>query len=194
MAWVVAALALAGCSAAVGGGGAVMLVVVLGASLYACVADPQPTPEPDPDGGMTDAQVREAGASDATVDARVRPDMGEGTWDVCCDNGTVSTCFCPAGTACNYGWFQDCGDGVCAYDQCDDAAVPDAEVVDAAVPDAEPLDAGQADAADMGGTWEPCCQGGIVESCYCPAGAECNYGWFEDCGEGTCTGPGQMCP
>jgi len=33
------------------------------------------------------------------------------------------------------------------------------------------------DRPDLGpGEWEPCCVDGVIEVCFCPAGAVCNYG------------------
>lgn len=39
-----------------------------------------------------------------------------GAWEPCCDDatGTISSCFCPAGVACNYGMYVSCPDGSCA--------------------------------------------------------------------------------
>jgi len=109
-----------------------------------------------------------------------RDDMEEeGTWSECCVDGTIDTCYCPPMTACNYGWFTDCGGGMCETgpDACGEG--------DGGAPDAGP--------ADAGGTWEPCCVDGVVDTCFCPGGAECNYGWFDDCGDGTCANPPDMC-
>ena len=103
------------------------------------------------------------------------PDAG-GHWESCCVDGTIDTCFCEAGWSCNYGWFEDCGGGTCVASGFGDECPGDGGVVDA------------------GGTFEPCCVGGRIDSCFCPGGAECNYGWFEDCGAGTCVDPGSMCP
>lgn len=47
------------------------------------------------------------------------PDAGDvdagGTWEPCCVEERIETCFCPAGVACNYGLYQDCGGGVCVF-------------------------------------------------------------------------------
>lgn len=61
------------------------------------------------------------GCIDASVpfDGGVARDSG-GTLEPCCvlDDGgllgTVSSCFCPAGTACGFASFVDCGDGACS--------------------------------------------------------------------------------
>jgi hypothetical protein len=34
----------------------------------------------------------------------------------------------------------------------------------------------------------------MIDSCFCPAGVACNYGWYEDCGAGVCVFPGEACP
>ena len=151
-------IALAGCAA--GGGwvsGAFARIAVAGVALSGCSSSHTP------DAGVV-------------PDARVTFDAG-GNWEMCCVDGHVDTCFCPAGTACNYSRHVDyCGDGTCVdLGECQ----PDAGV-----------DAGP----DAGGTFEPCCVEGRIDSCFCPGGAECNYGWFEDCGAGTCVDPGSMCP
>ncbi|MFW5876399.1 MAG: hypothetical protein ACOCXM_06650 [Myxococcota bacterium] len=108
----------------------------------------------------------------------------DGTWENCCVDGEVDTCFCPAGAACNYGWYTDCGDGTCSLDPegCDG----DGGTEDAAV------DAG-GDGGGDGGTWESCCVDGEVDTCFCPAGVACNYGWYTDCGDGTCTSDPGSC-
>jgi hypothetical protein len=114
-----------------------------------------------------------AGCADSVVagDAGT-PDAG-GRWEACCQSGRVSTCFCPAGAVCNYGWFTDCGDGTCEPGP--------------SLPGARCGDGGA-------GTWEPCCVDGRVTTCFCSAGEACNYGWFTDCGGGTCeAGPGSGC-
>ena len=119
------------------------------------------------DGTCTYGSGPEAcGGGDAGVDAG-------GSWDVCCESGRLSTCYCPADTACNYGLgLVDCGDGTCHYGS------PDACGADAGV-DAGPADGGAGD-------WEPCCEDGLITTCFCPAASECNYGLFTDCGGGTC--------
>lgn len=101
-----------------------------------------------------------------------------GNWESCCVDGVVTTCFCPAGVACNYGWYTACGDGTCGLDGCDGGAAP---MEDAGT------DAGAS-------TWERCCSGGLISLCECPAGSECNYGWFEPCDARTCVYPGGTCP
>lgn len=209
LAWAGLAALLAGCSAMAGGGTGLIIGLLSALTLYACIEDPKPEPDPADagldggggrpgdgggpgDGGPGDAQPDMGGPRDMAADG--------GFWESCCVDGVVDTCYCPADTACNYGWYQDCGDGTCAYDQCEQ---PDLGPPDEGPPDAEP-DQGAPDqgVTDLGppepdmeaGAWEPCCVEGVIDSCYCPAGAECNYGWFEDCGGGACTVPGGDCP
>jgi hypothetical protein len=155
-------VALAGCAA--GGGwvaGAFALMAVAGVALSGC--------------SSSHTTGRDSGAE---MDAGDAIDAG-GRWERCCVEGSVDSCFCPAGWACNYGWFEDCGDGTCIDPGSEDVCSGDGGV-----------DAGP----DAGGTFEPCCVAGHIDTCFCPAGAECNYGFFEDCGDGTCTDPGSMCP
>ncbi len=69
----------------------------------------------EPHGNLTCDRDLDGGAPDAGLDAGA--DAG-GSWETCCDwrgdGGVLSTCFCPEGTACNYGWFAHCTDGSCA--------------------------------------------------------------------------------
>lgn len=184
------------------------------------------------DTGATDASAAADGAAQAdglasrqdsasptadvmvVLDATTAADAGpKGTWEPCCKDGVISTCLCPAGAACNYGWFTKCSDTTCVGggQSCDDAGgdavggdtvAPidaggaDATVIDAGQPDAGQPDAGQPDAAavDAGGKWEKCCKNGKVDQCLCPFGVACNYGMFKDCGNGACAMPNQPCP
>ncbi|MDQ3035898.1 MAG: hypothetical protein M3Y87_26075 [Myxococcota bacterium] len=115
---------------------------------------------------------------EADADAGPVADAG-GDWEPCCDDGTITTCFCPGGAECNYGWFTTCPDGSCTVgDSCD--APP-------------PIDAGVERDAGEPGSWDPCCVDGMITTCFCPAGAICNYGLYEDCGGGYCTSPGDSC-
>jgi hypothetical protein len=121
----------------------------------------------------------------------------------CCEEsradgwGRVSTCHCPAGWACNYAPFADCGGGVCRIGSrsepgiCDDRPLRDAgprDAPDATLPPDAPIVVGSPDAP---GFYEPCCETGPdgighVSTCFCPAGWACNYGWFTRCGGDTC--------
>jgi len=111
------ALAVAGCGP-IGGGWAAVLGALLwmGALLFGgCGASHPPNP---------DAEV----SADAEVPTDAGGDTG-GYWERCCRDGRLSTCYCPAGVACNYGDFIDCGDGTCGYGGdpamvCSDAGAP----------------------------------------------------------------------
>ena len=126
-------------------------------------------------GGATCAFSEDECPDAGTPDAGA-PDAG-GEWAPCCVDGIIDSCFCAAGDACEASDYIDCGDGTCgpSMEACGD--------VDAGTPDA---------GAD--GFWEPCCVGGVIDSCFCPGGAICNYGWFTDCGDGLCADGGSMCP
>lgn len=162
------ALVLAGCAA--GQGWVVLLTFALSFSGLVL--------------GCGSSHGRETPAADAGP-RDTGPDMGDadvdggGVWERCCNGGVIDSCYCPAGWACNYGWFTDCGDGTC-----EDPGSGTMCPVDAGPPDAAP---------DAGGYWEPCCVDGTITTCFCPAGLACNYGWFNDCGGGTCVGPTEMC-
>jgi hypothetical protein len=126
------------------------------------------------------------GYTDVDMAPDMEPDMDMGgAWEPCCENGKISACFCPEGAACNYGWFTSCdpatstGGVECVFGG-PDACIGDVQDMapDMVEPDMEP-DMGPD--KDMGGTWEPCCQGGQLSTCHCPEGAACNYGWFAAC-------------
>lgn len=179
------AFALAGC----GPGGVWLgaLVMVVALALAGC----SESREAARDGGPgQDARIV---GGDASVDAGHADasdlDAG-GRWETCCEDGRISTCFCPASHSCNYGLgLIVCDDGVrCGYGPGGD---DDRERLCGAG-----LDAGVGrDAGGEPGEWEPCCLDGRVDLCFCPAGAVCNYGLYEDCGEGYCASPpGSGCP
>jgi hypothetical protein len=151
----------------------------------------------------------DASASEADADV-TNPDGGEpGSWVPCCEDGVLDTCFCPAETECDYGYFASCGDGTCtngsaeSIPACDrdggqaerdaqqDAAVDagrDADVSSDASMDAG-TDAGRDTGIPVGqdaGDWEPCCVDGGITTCLCPSGVACNYGWYTNCGDGVC--------
>lgn len=112
-----------------------------------------------------------------------------GSCVACCISGTLSTCYCPSNVACNYGWNSCLPDA--GNDASTDAAVDDASV-DASY-DAT-VDASRDASMDAGGTWEACCVDGRIETCYCPANAACNYGWFTACEDNMCVAPTEECP
>lgn len=157
------ALALGGCGP--GNGWATLIAGALslaGLILAGCSSSHVPGADGAVDGAVPDA------AADAG-----------GSWESCCESGRVSTCFCPAGWACNYGWYTHCGDGTCVSGPGQLCPGQDGGT-----------DAGP----DAGGTWDPCCVDGTITTCFCPGGAECNYGWYTDCGGGTCVNEPSACP
>ena len=153
LALVCLALGVAGCAGGAGWAATFAIVTSL-AALFAVGCSESHEPRTD------------AGSVDAGPPGF---DAGEGTWESCCNDGIIDTCFCPAGAACNYGWYTPCSATTCTFGEAcpgDDAG----------------FDAGVTDAgSDAGGTWEPCCVDGVIDSCFCPGGAECNYGWYTDC-------------
>lgn len=132
-------------------------------------------------------------------DARDTDRRGEGTWQQCCKNGTVQTCFCPANTACNYGLFKRCGGNKCVsrFGQWDAGCPVDGgdtgDTTDTVEPDTEPRDTSRGE-----GRWVTCCDDGEIDTCFCPAGTACNYGRFTHCGGDRCVNdfvaPDAGCP
>jgi len=122
------------------------------------------------------------------VDATDVPDATDtdgrpGTWQPCCKDGEIESCFCPAEAFCNYGFFKRCGGNKCvAGPRQFDAGCP----IDAG----DTSDAGDVpdstDTARGEGRWQRCCEDGEVSTCFCPAGVACNYGLFKSCGGGKC--------
>ena len=108
------------------------------------------------------------GASDG---GQVDSGTDAGHWETCCEDGVVSSCFCPIEVSCNYADFDI---STCGKDG--GSEPPDGGVSDGGV------DAGSSDA----GSWDTCCQDGVITTCFCPANWACNYGWFTNCGGGTC--------
>ena len=56
------------------------------------------------------------GGADSGIDEDTGLDIsyGEGSWEECCKEGEISTCYCPGGVDCGYGAFTQCGGGSCA--------------------------------------------------------------------------------
>ncbi len=203
-----ASLVFAGCVNVAGGGMALSIVTFLllafGMGIAAC-SDGTPNSN-NPTGGWDVGEDARSGDIDEPGDVQEIPDGDPldvdvdddaGIWSPCCNNGVVESCFCPANMACNYGMFNTCSDGTCTdgwLEQCPDtdAGLPDADVEEDVVeePDVVEVDVEDGDA----GSWESCCTNGVVNSCFCPAGMACNYGMYQDCGEGTCVFGGQSCP
>jgi hypothetical protein len=101
-------------------------------------------------------------------------DGGAGTWERCCVDGRISMCFCPAGLACNYGDFIDCGDGTCEVERggsgprCGDAGTPS--------------------------VYEVCCdhEAEQLTTCACPGGL-CAGASFATCAMGRCVHADTRC-
>ena len=139
---------------------------------------------PEADAAPPEADVAPPEADVTLMDA----ESCDGEWQTCCEGGVVSTCCCPEGMACNYGWMDDCGDGTCVYPP-ETCSEPEADVVEPAdvvlVEDAGPE-------PECDGTWQTCCVEGELDQCCCPEGAVCNF-WFQPCPDGGCTFPGEPC-
>jgi hypothetical protein len=124
-----------------------------------------------------------------------------GTAETCCVDGLTSTCYCPAGVECNFGWFTEffpdgtcCGQGGPACEGCTggEGGIGGAGGVSGAggtaagnggtlTGGAGSGGGGVGGAAGAGGeggggTWEQCCEEGVTSSCYCEAGVACNFG------------------
>src|SRR5688572_21644348 len=160
-----ATLSLAGCAV---GGLPTLLGMLLASSmlvLAGCSSSHRQGDRSDRDGGPEQDGGHDGGVVDR--DGDVVGSDGGGYWGPCCADGVIDTCFCPAGLACNFGWFTDCGDGTCLPDPSATCGGSDGGVRDGG--------------RDGGGHWESCCNDGRVDLCFCPAGVACNYGWYEDC-------------
>jgi hypothetical protein len=57
--------------------------------------------------------VSDADQTPDTTDADETVDTAEGTWQDCCRNGEISSCYCPPNVACNYGRFKRCDGDKC---------------------------------------------------------------------------------
>ncbi len=191
-------LFLAGCAGFARGGWTVM-VFLLGTLGLASLLQTQTSCAPPVIGeSQQDGDIKGDGGTQK--DGVLAEGQPEGSWERCCDNGKISSCLCPAGAACNYGWFTDCGNGTCTPNpnQACGEATPEgkAESSNEVVPERNPESQPEATPTESQpeGSWEACCQDGKIGTCFCPGGAVCNYGWFTDCGNGTCTpNPGQTC-
>lgn len=196
---VLASFLLAGCVNVASGSFmaslAVFLVALLGLGIAACTDD---SGAGDNNSGW---QVGEGEDGGDTADIRDVPrEDEECDWERCCDDlSGIDTCC----STCNYwddvggpdidiGHDVDARDDVDLADARDVSDVPDTTGDDADATD-QNRDATDAD-ADPDGTWEPCCSNGRIETCFCPVGMACNYGWFEDCGDQTCVNAGEECP
>jgi hypothetical protein len=143
-----AVVLLAGCGAFVDGGATLVPILATVSLLIAGCA-----------------QSRGRDADDGGIRADLGGDAG-GAWESCCESGHVSSCFCAAGWACNYGQYCTNEDGSCEYGARGAGGF------------CQHPDAGHDAGTDAGASLEPCCEDGVVTSCYCPAEWECNYGQF----------------
>ena len=112
---------------------------------------------------------------------------GGGQYETCCENGQVTTCICPADLACNYAWYCVEDDGSCrnGITSSGPGGACDGGVPDSGVPDGgPPIDLGP---PDLGGDYEPCCDEGVVSTCFCPADVECNFALYCTWPDGTCS-------
>ncbi|HAA58218.1 MAG TPA: hypothetical protein DCE42_25870 [Myxococcales bacterium] len=187
-----ASLFLAGCAATTGlHPNVIVLLLVMGVGAYLQVHTT----------GCVNPMVVQDGGTEASKDAggtdkQVKEEAPDGTWESCCQNGKISTCFCPAGASCNYGLYQDCGSYCTPPGQSCEPTLPDNQVKDETTTDKQTKDETTTDKQTKeetpDGTWEACCKDGKVSTCFCPAGASCNYGQFQNCGS-YCVLPGQSC-
>lgn len=205
----VVAFVSAGCVNVAGGGIALslvtFLVLALGLGAVAC-SDDTPQSNNPTNGWDVGEDIRSGDAVDSDdvqevpdgdpLDADADDDAG--VWEACCNNGVVDSCFCPANMICNYGMYQDCGAGVCVLggtvEHCPDTDAGGSDVLDDIDEDIDE-DTVESDVEDGdAGTWQSCCKNGVVDSCFCPANMACNYGMYQDCGDGVCVFGGQTCP
>jgi hypothetical protein len=114
----------------------------------------------------------------------------DGSWQTCCIEGELSECCCPEGAICNY-LYQVCDDGTCNTGPCetpDAGSAPDTPIPSKA-DTVKPIDNDTVE-ENCNGTWQTCCVDNTIDTCCCPTGVACNYGWFETCADGSCSTPG----
>ena len=187
------ALFAAGCAGLSGVGAPLTGLIFTAALLVGGVVACTPVDQDPSDTWTVEGEADGSDVRDTVIDTEIKDtdreiDEAEGSWETCCEDGVISTCYCPPKTACNYGLFSRCGGNTCSYGGCPPEAGDTGDAVD--VPDTGDVpdvsDAGDAiDAAE--GSWDPCCKNGEISTCYCPPGAACNYGRFKSCGGNTCT-------
>lgn len=144
---------------------------------------------------------KDAEQPDDVRDAADGIDQAEGTWQTCCQNGEISSCYCPPGAACNYGRFTRCGGNTCTTGFGDAGCPPSdaGDTGDVSDPDDTPDTTDADETVDTAeGTWQACCENGEISSCYCPPNVACNYGRFKRCGGDKCVvqwgNPEATCP
>ena len=210
-----ASLAVLGCIGASIPSSTLIVVIALAAfsivGVLACTSDPAED-EDNPAWNITENNDESGGPDTDGLDTDP-PDTG-GYWARCCDDGEITTCYCPAGMACNYGWFEECPDGSCSLMGCPDVGVDAGDTgldvgdsgtdvgdsgTDVGDTDTDAgMDTGHEYDTGEDGTWQTCCQNGEITTCFCPSDMACNYGWFEECEDGSCVpmtfGTEEGCP
>lgn len=190
-------MALASCAGGASAG--IGLVVILSLSVLSLAGCRDPLTIEISDGGRKDDGDGGPGPETGRGEGQPQPPDGgrDGTWETCCVNGRLSTCFCPAKAACNYGLgLVTCPDGTCSWGgagMCRLDGGVDAR--DADLPDRGGFEAGAdrfvpevgRDVPEDGGGWGRCCLGGRTDTCYCPPKTACNFGsGVTHCTDGTC--------
>ena len=119
-----------------------------------------------------------------------------GGWDACCVDGQTTTCFCPAGTFCNFGLNTDFyADGTCCQGEvfCSNggaAGFGGAGGTDTGGTAGDATTGGNVSGGTSGsspvggeagaGYWEECCEDGVTSQCLCPPNVSCNFGFDVD--------------
>jgi hypothetical protein len=166
---------------------------------FACIgqSDDDEDPATGGSGGRTNHEGgsgNEAGAAPEGTGGDKGGTGGQaGTWEACCVDNQTTTCFCPAGSSCNFGWDTDffpdgtcCtqGDASCSNGGAAGFGGAGGAGAGGTAGDATTggkLSGGTSGSGPVGGeagagTWEQCCENGVTSQCLCPAGAVCNFG------------------
>jgi hypothetical protein len=172
---------------------------VAGVMAFACLgqSDDDDDPAAGGSGGRTNHEGgsgNEAGAAPEVTGGNKGGTAGEaGTWDVCCVDSQTTTCFCPEGRICNFGWYTDFyPDGTCCTEGdafCSNggaAGFGGGGGTDTGGTAGDATTGGKVAGGTSGsgavggeggaGTWEQCCVDGVTTQCLCPAGSVCNFG------------------
>ena len=121
----IASLAVLGCIGASIPSSTLVVVIALAVvsvvGVLACTSDPVEENEDNQSWNISENNEEDGdtGGLDTDVPNTDPPDTG-GYWEACCEGGEITTCYCPAGMACNYGWFEECPDGSCSNFGCPD--------------------------------------------------------------------------
>jgi hypothetical protein len=168
---------------------------VAGVMAFACLG--QSDDDDDPAAGGSGGRTNQGGSGDEGG-ATPEPTGGNaggtagqaGTMDICCVDNQTTTCFCPAGSSCNFGWFTDfypdgtcCaqGDATCSNGGSGGAGGTDTGGTAGDATTGGNVSGGTSGSGPVGGeagagTWEQCCEDGRTSQCLCPAGSVCNFG------------------